>query len=209
MKNRFISSCVAMLAVGAAAADAYARNPIVEDSLKSREDISVFYQALVDTGVIEELKEGEDYTIFAPTNDAFKKISRDKYPCFYSSECKKEVTQILRNHIVPGAIFVETTRPHSLYSINNERPIQLASPHRNNYSIDGNDIIYTMSFRSGILYKIDGVIADRTELSALTRVSTQETAAAPAGGKPAGESEPVEEADADAEASSELAPAGR
>jgi uncharacterized surface protein with fasciclin (FAS1) repeats len=172
MKRALLTTTLFFTIVSVGLTSAIAKNPTVEDSLKRRDDLSVFYQALVDTGVADELQDGKDYTIFAPTNESFEKITREKYPCFYTPECKQEVAAILRNHIVEGAIFVDRARTTNLRSLNDQRVINIAQPHKNNYSVDGKAIIYTMSFTSGILYKIEGVIADKMELSALTRIPT-------------------------------------
>jgi uncharacterized surface protein with fasciclin (FAS1) repeats len=172
MKRALLATTVFAAVATASLPAAIAKNPTVEDSLKRRDDLSVFYQALVDTGVADELQDGKDYTIFAPTNEAFEKITKEKYPCFYSAECRKEVAAIIRNHIVEGAIFVDRARTTNLRSLNDQRVINIAQPHKNNYSVDGKAITYTMSFTSGILYKIEGVIADKMELSALTRLPT-------------------------------------
>lgn len=170
MKRALLATAIFSSIAAGGIATAIAKNPTVEDSLKRRDDLSVFYQALVDTGVADELQDGKDYTIFAPTNEAFEKITKEKYPCFYSAECRKEVAAIIRNHIVEGAIFVDRARTTNLRSLNDQRVINIAQPHKNNYSVDGKAITYTMSFTSGILYKIEGVIADKMELSALTRL---------------------------------------
>jgi uncharacterized surface protein with fasciclin (FAS1) repeats len=186
---------------------AIAKNPTVEDSLKRRDDLSVFYQALLDTGVADELQDGKDYTIFAPTNDAFEKITKEKYPCFYAPECKQEVAAILRNHIVEGAIFVDRARTANLRSMNDQRVINIAQPHKNNYSISGKAITYTMSFTSGILYKIDGVIVDKMELSALTRIPV--TTPIPEMNMQAKQALPANEPASEAPDAVKLAPAGR
>ena len=86
---------------------AYGDNVGVENAIKSRPDLSTFYQALVNTGVNHELQEGRSYTVFAPTNKAFARISQQQYPCFYMTECRAQVAAIVRDHIVPGKIYID------------------------------------------------------------------------------------------------------
>lgn len=147
---------------------AYADNVSVENAIKNRADLSTFYQALVNTGVNRELSENRRYTVFAPTNEAFARIRQDSYPCFYMTACRAEVAQILRNHIVPGDVYMADAvkQKGGVFSISN-RKVNVSEPFRNDYAVDGQNVLYTSWFNSGILYKIDGVIANPRELSSL------------------------------------------
>lgn len=137
----------------------------VEDALKDRKDLSVFYQALVNTGVINELNNGP-YTIFAPTNEAFSQITQDKYPCFYSNQCREEVATILRHHIVPAEEHVSDVvrQKGGVYSIN-DRYINIAEPYKQHFTADGHEIETQNQLLGGVLYRIDGVIANESEMA--------------------------------------------
>ena len=166
-------AAVAALAATLAAAAASAHNSTVENALKSRPELSMFYQGLVSTGVINELKEGQPYTVFAPTNDAFAKIPQSQYPCFYSRDCREQSASVLRNHIVEGEKHVRdashsysrgnTSSVMSLFSINNNHAI-ISEPQRDDYAIDGRNIVQTDQLLGGMLYEIDGVLASQRDL---------------------------------------------
>ena len=73
----------------------------VRSALEDQGDLTMFYQGLINTGVINEISNSRNYTIFAPTNAAFSRIHPNAFPCFYSVQCSAEVAAVLRNHIVP------------------------------------------------------------------------------------------------------------
>ena len=154
---------------------ALADNPKIEEALRSRPELSSFYQAIVNTGVNHELENGSTYTIFAPTNEAFAKISPQSYPCFYSATCRTEVAGVVRNHIVPGEVHLSDASRYKggLYSMD-KRFVTIGKDHRNDfqqadnsYTVDGSNVISTNSLGTSMLYKIDGVIANDRELSTL------------------------------------------
>ncbi len=89
MKNLSKVSSIALLAASISFAPAArANNSHVEAAIQSFGDLSMFYQALLNTGVINELREDQHYTVFAPTNNAFSAIHPQTYPCFYAVECR-------------------------------------------------------------------------------------------------------------------------
>jgi len=149
-----------------AAGAAQANNSTVENVIKSRPDLSQFYQALVNTGVNNELNADVSYTVFAPTNAAFAKIAPEKYPCFYSAQCRAEVAEIVRHHIIPGQVYVDTIVQHEggIYSIN-KRFITVAEPYKHNYAVDGHNVLSEAMLGGSILYRIDGVIANDYDLA--------------------------------------------
>lgn len=145
---------------------AQAANSAVENSLKNRPEISTFYQALVNTGVINELSPGLRYTVFAPTNEAFAAISQAKYPCFYAEQCRAQVADVLRNHIVKGEVHVSDAAAQKgvVFSID-KRNVSVAEPHKGTFTADGHSIINQRQTLGGMLYEIDGVIANQQELA--------------------------------------------
>ncbi len=167
---RNLAVLTALTALTATAAEA--GNSTVENALKSRDDLSLFYAGLVNTGVINELQEGQSYTVFAPTNEAFAKLPQSQYPCFYSAECKGQVAEILRNHIVPGEkhlsdIGTQAGGIMSMFSIDNRHVIG-SEPSRGSYAVDGEKVLSENQLFGSILYRVDGLIATPRELAVLT-----------------------------------------
>jgi len=146
---------------------AQANNSTVENALKNRPDLSVFYDNLQSTGVLSELKENQPYTVFAPTNDAFAGLPASHYPCFYSGECRAQAAEVLRKHIVPGEKHLADMNPqagiYSLFSIDNQHIIA-GEPNKDKFTVDGKRVLSENQLLGGILYKIDGVMVSDKDL---------------------------------------------
>jgi uncharacterized surface protein with fasciclin (FAS1) repeats len=147
---------------------ANAGNAAITDAVERRDNLSSFYEAMVNTGVINELKPGMPYTVFAPTNAAFAKLTQDKYPCLYSAQCKEEIADIVRNHIVPYEVNFSGPKTNAAHSIDDTN--LGFSKTNNGYSVNGIPITSTNQLAGGMLYEIDGVIADPQELAYLTKL---------------------------------------
>lgn len=163
-----LAAGVALLAAG----PAMANNQAVQRALEHRPELSSFYQGLINTGVLGELKPNVTYTVFAPTNKAMERISAERYPCFYSQQCVNEVADILRNHIVEGPVmFGHGANPSAAYSIDNTHiTFGNRSPSRDNTRISNNTvngaaIVKNTAMGGGQLYEINGVLASPQELA--------------------------------------------
>ncbi len=148
------------------AVPAYANNTSVEIAIENQGGrFSTFHQALVGTGVVNELNENTSYTVFAPTNAAFADIRPRAYPCFYSAQCRAQVAAVLRNHIVPRA---DNLRDLSRWggpvpTIGN-RGIRVEEAYKNDFTVEGHKILTRSEGNDVNLYSIDGVIADENEM---------------------------------------------
>jgi len=164
---------VSVSVLSLASTPALAANSAIMNALAKRPELSQFKAALENTGVINELNESTTYTVFAPTNDAFAKISPEQYPCFYSSHCKDEVAQIVRNHIVRGEVPLSTSGPTrtAVFAIDN-RQVVIGEPTVGHFTVDGQNVLSSRQLMRGVLHEIDGVIATPIELSAIPPLAT-------------------------------------
>ena len=76
---------------------------IIETATKAG-NFQVFTKALADAGLKQPLKEKGPYTIFAPTDEAFVKVSAAKLDDLVKPENKERLQSLLRNHIVLGKL---------------------------------------------------------------------------------------------------------
>ncbi len=172
MQHSF-TAIIALVSIflGSIVVPAHANNRVVEDAIKSRSDLSAFYTGLISTGVIHELREDKSYTVFAPTNDAFAEASPDKYPCLYSAECKEQAAEILRNHIVPGEKHLNDISRigdiKSMFAVNGYHVIG-SKLYNNGYAINGHNVLSERQLSGGILYRVDGIIANEREIARFT-----------------------------------------
>jgi len=160
--------------LGSMMTPAAANNSAVENALAGQGDVSMFYQALLNTGVARELNEHTEYTVFAPTNAAFAQIQPREYPCFYAPSCRQQVAAILRNHIVPRN---ESVERFSKWGGNiptiGTRTLYVEEPYQGQYTVEGHGVLYQTKSSEDLrkqgedasLYQIDGVIASDQDLA--------------------------------------------
>jgi uncharacterized surface protein with fasciclin (FAS1) repeats len=158
---------IAMLGLlGSMAAPAAAANVHVERALAHQGQLSLFYQALLNTGVASELNENTEYAIFAPTNAAFAEIQPRVYPCFYATPCRAQVAALLRNHIVPINESVSRfSRWGGGIPTLGSRKLDVEEPYKGDFAVEGRKILYQDKGEEVSLYPIDGVIASNQELA--------------------------------------------
>lgn len=174
MKHSFALFGAVGLLAAAYASPATASNSGVEHALAEQSDVSLFYQALVNTGVARELKENTQYTVFAPTNAAFKTIPPSVYPCFYAAQCRKDIAVVLRNHIVPkNRDLAHFARWGGDVPTIGRGRLDVEEPYVSNYTVEGYRILdqnpindsYQERGDTVSLYRIDGVIASNQEMA--------------------------------------------
>ncbi|MBV8939245.1 MAG: fasciclin domain-containing protein [Alphaproteobacteria bacterium] len=147
---------------------AHAANSSVIQALQGRPELSQFTHALEATGVINEMSDFGQYTVFAPVNEAFSRLTPAEYPCLYSDQCRQDIAVILRNHIVPGPVYLDNSAylKGGVYGINH-RFISLGQPFHDRFAVDGHPVLMQTQLLGGMLYEIDGVIANAQELAPL------------------------------------------
>jgi uncharacterized surface protein with fasciclin (FAS1) repeats len=144
---------------------AFANNRGVETALANYGDVSVFYQALINTGVLAELDPNTNYTIFAPTNEAFAQIQPNMYPCFYSTQCRAQVADVLRNHIVVGSeSLADLTKDVHVPTIGRYR-VYAESPYVGDYTIAHHGVLSGAEINGNMVYRLDGVIISDEQLA--------------------------------------------
>lgn len=74
------------------------------DNMANSESLSYFYKILEKAGLKETLKSKGEFTVFAPTTDAFNKILPAKLDSLNSQTHQKELTAVLTYHIVSGRL---------------------------------------------------------------------------------------------------------
>lgn len=68
------------------------------------EDLSRLVGALQAADLTETLRMESDYTVFAPTNDAFEKVSKADMDKLMAPENKEDLQKLLKYHVVAGTL---------------------------------------------------------------------------------------------------------
>jgi len=191
-----------------AASPAYANNRSVESALANYSDASLFYAALLNTGVLNELDPNARYTVFAPTNEAFAEIRPSLYPCFYAVQCRAQVADVLRDHIVVGRRTLKELVHEAEIPTLGHYQVYAESPYIGDYAIGNQKVLSGAEVHGNMIYRINGVIINNQQLAQFTAlppvadarvqktITTYRTPAAypvPGGGYPVGKIETVTE----------------
>lgn len=138
------------------------------DAIASRPQLSEFNGLLNRTGTDTMLSQGT-YTVFAPVNGSFAAFPQERYPYLYQTSqymnTQEWTKNIAHNHVVPGEVYLGDVvrRRGGVYSINNHF-ITVTETSKGIFYVNGHKVLNMSSLGNGILYEVDGVIANPWEL---------------------------------------------
>ena len=84
----------------------YPSKNIVENAVNSK-DHTTLVAAVKAAGLVDTLEGAGPFTVFAPTNEAFKKLPAGTVESLVKPENKPTLTKILTYHVVPGRLSVQ------------------------------------------------------------------------------------------------------
>ncbi|GAA3417096.1 hypothetical protein GCM10018952_47820 [Streptosporangium vulgare] len=99
MTEPFGPGCASLPASGEGSLSEMASQPVAT-AVASNPALSTLAQAVEQAGLTETLNSAKDITVFAPTNDAFAKIPKDKLDKLLAD--KAQLTKVLTYHVVEG-----------------------------------------------------------------------------------------------------------
>jgi uncharacterized surface protein with fasciclin (FAS1) repeats len=137
----------------------------ISDIIISDTDHIIFARALDSTELIETLKKPGPFTVFTPTNDAFKKLPEGVLESLMGSR-RNDFINILSYHIVPGAIkFHDFKDGQRLKTIAGD---ELTVSLRNDkLRINGTNVIEEdIESSNGVIHVIDGILFPRNQNAA-------------------------------------------
>ncbi len=144
---------------------AHAENRDVEATMQTLGDVSMFDQGLTNSGVAHDMHDNQHYTIFAPVNAAFVDVPQAAYPCFYASPCRPQIAALLRDHIVPGRHDLKELSEFSdKVDTLGARPVHVEEKFVGDYTVNGKRILSKAESNGNIIYRIDGLLADREDM---------------------------------------------
>jgi uncharacterized surface protein with fasciclin (FAS1) repeats len=166
----FTALCTLMTLSGVSAAKA--ENSNLETGIQQYGDLSMFFQAAANTGLFNELRDDQHYTVFAPTNAAFREIQPKSYPCFYAAQCRPQIAALLRNHIIVGRYDLDRLVSYGGgVQTAGQRSAHVEEAYIGDYRVDGRKILSRTDVDGNIIYRIDGVLANRQDLATFQQVN--------------------------------------
>ena len=77
------------------------------DLVSGRSRFTKFGEAIKAAGLTERFSSSNNFTVFAPTNEAFSKLPQDKIVDLLKPENREHLKRLLLLHVVPGVLMAE------------------------------------------------------------------------------------------------------
>lgn len=136
---------------------------------ENNESLETFTKALEASGLAQALSGSTQYTIFAPTNEAFENASERSIDELMKPENRQELVELLRAHIVADDVDMDMAKRISEARTIDGGSIRLSSE-QDKLQV-GDSSVVESSIQEGNLrvYPIDGVLESRSEFAAFER----------------------------------------
>lgn len=147
MKKLLIASLLSLGALTAKAAD-------IVDTAIAAGSFKTLVTAVQAAGLVETLKGPGPFTVFAPTDEAFAKIPKDKLDALLKD--KKALTAVLTYHVVPGKVMAADVKAGQVKTVQGS---SLTVTTKGGVKVDNANVVKTdIGTSNGVIHVIDSVI---------------------------------------------------
>ena len=94
--------------------------------LKQEDQFSIFMELIEKSGMEKSIREAEDITVFAPTNEAFKDMTVRRYERIMEPEDLMDVKNFVRAHIIPQRMMVADFQTDQALEISENRHVRIS-----------------------------------------------------------------------------------
>jgi uncharacterized surface protein with fasciclin (FAS1) repeats len=135
------------------------------DLISKEPRLNQFTEAMKSTGLDQEFSETVNYTVFAPTDEAFGKLPQDRVSALMKPENREHLKNLLLLHIVPGTFNVEDLRKANSLKTEAGREIKVESAQdANEIKIENATLTEPKRKENKVcLYGIDAVLQPTTK----------------------------------------------
>ena len=129
------------------------------DLARQSPNLSTFVQLMETAGLTDDLKTEGSYTLFAPTNEAFSKVSQEDLENLLLPQNKNKLSEILMVHILPNEVASTSFNSTQRISLANDRYIPITTQTGNQVTVGGANIIVSdIEASNGVIHVVDNVI---------------------------------------------------
>ena len=149
--------CALLLSRTATAGCGTCDKTVVENAVNNA-DFSTLVAAVKAAGLVETLSGSGPFTVFAPTNEAFKKLPAGTVENLLKPENKDKLVKVLTYHVVPGKVMakdvVKLTKAKTVEGSEVTIAVSGGSVSVDNAKVIKTDIVSS----NGVIHVIDAVI---------------------------------------------------
>ena len=102
--RHWLATTLACALLAAAGCATPTRPATVAETAAARPDLSTLTRLMNEAGLADALKGPGPYTVFAPTDEAFKKLPAGTVENLLKPENKAQLAKVLTYHVVPGRV---------------------------------------------------------------------------------------------------------
>jgi len=131
----------------------------IVETASSIKDFSTLVAAVKAAGLVEALKGEGPFTVFAPTDEAFKKLPEGTLESLLKPENKEKLTNILLYHVVPGKVLAEdVVKLETAETLLKDKSVKIKVKEGEVF-IDKSQVIKTdVTATNGVIHVIDSVL---------------------------------------------------
>lgn len=124
-------------------------------------------------GLVDTLSGKGPFTVFAPTDEAFAKLGKDKIADLLKPENKKQLTDILTYHVVSGAVGSEAAAKLAFAPTLEGAALRVQpGMKKGTLMIDGANVVKAdIACTNGVIHVIDAVVLPRPNLVATAKAA--------------------------------------
>lgn len=155
----FVATLAAFVAGSAVAEDK--KTPDIVDTAVAAGKFKTLVTAVKAAGLVETLKGKGPFTVFAPTDEAFAKVPKEKLEALLKD--KEQLTAVLTYHVVPGEVLAaDVVKLDSAKTVQGSKVTISASDA--GVKVDNAKVIKTdIRCANGVIHVIDAVILPKAE----------------------------------------------
>ena len=146
-----------------ASGPASTKKTIVEVAV-SDERFSILVDAVVKAELVDALNAEGPYTVFAPTDDAFKALFKELGVSGINDLTKDQLTPILLYHVVNGKVMAKDVKTGTVPTLNDKASLEVEAS-KKGVMINGssNVIITDVAASNGVIHVIDKVLVPNSK----------------------------------------------
>jgi len=157
----------------------------ISEMVSENQDLSTLLTALKSADLVETLKGEGPYTVFAPTNEAFKNLPAGKLDELLKPENKEELAKLLKYHVVSGELYASDLEDGQMLETLSGEKIKISMSDNNmgnenedmedesmpTYKVNNAKVVQgDLVASNGIIHIIDGVVMP-SDLEAIGEVN--------------------------------------
>ena len=156
-----VSLLMVLFAVSAFAGDKNMKSAVkkdIVDTAVAAGSFNTLAAALKAAGLVETLKGKGPFTVFAPTDDAFKKLPAGTVEDLLKPENKQKLIAVLTYHVVPGKVKAADVVKLTSAKTVNGKEVKIAVAN-GSVKVDNANVVKTdIAASNGVIHVIDTVI---------------------------------------------------